>query len=98
MAAQLNLHWTPIAIAHLHAAYDYVAEDSVAAAESLLDRIFTAAEAATRFPQIGRQGRVAGTRELVIAGTPFVVAYRPRRNQIDVLAVFHGARRWPEEF
>jgi toxin ParE1/3/4 len=41
---------------------------------------------------------VAGTRELVIRGTPFVVAYRVKKNEVWVLAVIHGARKWPDEF
>jgi toxin ParE1/3/4 len=93
----LTLHWTPIAIAHLHAAYEFVANDSEPAADSLVERIFSAVEQLTQYPQMGRDGRVKGTRELVIAGTPYVVAYHVRRNRIDVLAVFHGARKWPEE-
>jgi len=98
MAARLTLHWTPIAIRHLRAAYEYVAQDSVSAADSLIEQIFSAVEMLAQYPQIGREGRVKGTRELVIAGTPFLVAYRLRRTQIDVLAVFHSARRWPGEF
>lgn len=98
MAARLTLHWTPIAISHLRAAYEYVAQDSVSAANSLIEQIFSAVERLARYPQIGREGRVKGTRELVIAGTPFLVAYRLRRTQIAVLAVFHGARRWLGEF
>ena len=46
----------------------------------------------------GREGRVAGTRELVIRGTPFIVAYRVVRNEVHVLAVMHAARKWPDEF
>ena len=42
------------------------------------------------------QGRVAGTRELVIA--PFVIVYRVRKMTIDILAIIHSARRWPESF
>jgi toxin ParE1/3/4 len=97
MAARLIPYWTPIAIAHLRAAYEYIAQDSSAAAESLLEHIFSAVEMLEQYPQIGRIGRVKGTRELVIAATPFVVAYRLRRSRIDVLAVFHGARKWPEK-
>ena len=46
---------------------------------------------------MGREGRVRekDTRELVIAGTPFVVVYRLHRSRVEVLAVFHAARKWP---
>ena len=98
MAAGLIVPWTPIATGHLREAYEYVAQDNVHAAESLLDRLFSAVEMLQLYPQIGRVGRVKGTRELVIAGTPFVVPYRSRRGRIDVLAVLHAARKWPEEF
>jgi toxin ParE1/3/4 len=47
---------------------------------------------------MGRPGRVPGTRELVIPGTRFIVPYRLQGNTIQVLRVFHGARRWPERF
>jgi toxin ParE1/3/4 len=98
MAARLILHWTPIAIGHLRAAYEYVTQENAPAADALLERIFSAVEQLSQYPQIGREGRVKGTRELVIAGTAYVVAYRDRRSRIDILAVFHGARKWPEEF
>jgi toxin ParE1/3/4 len=44
---------------------------------------------------MGRQGRCAGTRELVIARTPYIVAYRIERLAVVVLRVLHGAQRWP---
>jgi toxin ParE1/3/4 len=44
-------------------------------------------------PQMGRPGRVPGTRELVIPRTPFIVPYRLQRNIIQILRVYHGARR-----
>jgi toxin ParE1/3/4 len=49
-------------------------------------------------PEMGRPGRVPGTRELVIPRTPFIVPYRLVGNTIQVLRIFHGARRWPEAF
>ena len=98
MASQVTLDWTPIAAADLRAAYEYIAEDNVAAAEALLERIFSAVERLGQYPRMGRGGRVEGTRELVIPGTPFVVVYRTGRDRVEVLAVLHAARRWPEEF
>lgn len=92
----MKLRWTPLATGHLTAAYDYVARDSVNAADAAIDRILSAVEMLERHHQLGRRGRVPGTRELVITGTPFIVAYRVRAERIEILAVLHGARRWPE--
>ena len=40
----------------------------------------------------------ANTRELVVAGTPYIVIYRVGRERIDILRVVHGAQRWPPRF
>ena len=47
---------------------------------------------------MGRLGRVPGTRELVTPRTPFIVPYKLEGEVIQVLRVFHGARRWPTSF
>jgi plasmid stabilization system protein ParE len=62
------------------------------------DEIVSQVSRLTDYPELGRRGRVQGTRELVIARTPFVVPYRVNRNDIIVLRVLHGARRWPRRF
>jgi len=49
-------------------------------------------------PQIGRPGRVAGTRELVIFGTPYIVPYRIGSETLQILRVYHSSRFWPESF
>jgi len=97
MAAPVRVRWTPLAVDHLESVHEYVSADSPATADEVVERILSAAETLARFPELGRNGRVTGTRELVITGTPFIVAYRIRRDQIQILAVLHGARRWPEK-
>ena len=94
----MQVRWTWPALNDLDAIQDFVAQDSPAAAyalaSTLLDR--TTALLADN-PMIGRAGRVAGTRELVVSGTRYIVAYRVRE-AVEVLAVVHGAREWPDEF
>ena len=92
----MRLRRTPLAARQLESAYEYVARDSPRAADETIDRILLAVEVLERYPEIGRNGRVPRTRELVVTGTPFVVAYRVRTEQVEILAVLHAARRWPE--
>jgi plasmid stabilization system protein ParE len=94
----MKVVWTRKASRHLRAAYDYWAREStLAAADTMLDRIFSAVEILERFPEAGWRGRISGTGELVIAPTPFLVAYRVRREKIEILSLLHGARKWPDK-
>jgi toxin ParE1/3/4 len=49
-------------------------------------------------PHMGRPGRVPGTRELVIPNTPYIVPYRVRGDELQIMRVYHSARRWPDSF
>ena len=90
--------WLQVALANLNAEAEYIARDSPAAAGDNVDLIIKAVDQLRRFPAIGRPGRVAGTRELVVTGTPYIVPYRIRGGYVQILRVFHGAGRWPEYF
>jgi len=91
--------WSPVAIDDLAALRAYIAEDNPAAAERIALRILYAIdELLAAQPRSGRPGRVPGTRELVVTRTPYIVPYRIRQNRIEVLRIYHGARRWPDRF
>ena len=95
----MNPIWSPEAIADLAALRAYIAQDDPAAAQRVALLIIRNIE--TLLPdsaEIGRPGRVPGTRELVIPRTPFIVPYRLVGNTIQILRIFHGARRWTEAF
>lgn len=62
-----------------------------------LSSIKTAIDHLADHPRRGRPGRIADTRELVIPGLPFIVAYRITKTTIDILAILHAAQRWPRE-
>jgi addiction module RelE/StbE family toxin len=95
--APLATRWTRQAIADLDQVFDFVATTSPQAARAVIETIDRAVDGLTAHPRLGRPGRVAGTRELAVPRTPYLVAYRLDRG-VEILAVIHGARRWPEAF
>ena len=89
--------WTRRYLQELAAIGDYIAERNPAAAA----RVVTAIHTRTRQllsdnPFIGRAGEIEGTRELLLPGTPYIVAYRVLETRVEVLFVQHAARQWPE--
>ena len=94
----MRVRWLKAAIADLDEIFDYIAEDDVQAAARVLERIEGAVNALKRHPELGRLGRVAGTREFVVAGLPYLVVYRTSRSHnVEILVVRHAARRWPRD-
>lgn len=75
----------------------HIARNDPQAAVAQGDRIMAALDHLPQHPEMGRVGRVKGTRELVVGGTPFIVIYRvkPKAGRVEVLRVLHGAQRWP---
>ena len=94
----MPIQWTQRARRQFLAIIDAVLEDNPAAAERVYDAITHSIARLVTYPEMGRRGRVPGTRELVIASQPYIVAYRIRGQTIDILAVLHGAQKWPERF
>lgn len=94
----MRVKWLRTALANLEAEAEYIANDNPAAAARLVAKINRAVRDLRHHPAMGRPGRVLGTRELVIPGTPYIVPYRVRNDVVEVLRVFHAARRWPERF
>ena len=94
----MRVRWLRTARANLQVEAEYIAQDNPAAAENMLLKILQAVERLKTNPRLGRAGRVAGTRELVVSGTPYIIPYRVRGGCVEIIRVFHGARRWPQTF
>ena len=92
----MRILWRPKAVRQLQAIERYIERDKPVAARAMQRRVVEAVSALAAQPSMGRPGRVDGTRELVIAGTPYIVAYAVINDEVRILAVFHGAQRWPE--
>jgi len=93
------IEWTEQATRQLDQAHDYIAlSNSEDVAARITMRIVTTIQQLDAFPMSGRSGRVPSTRELVIPNTPFLAAYAIDHDRIVILAIYHGAQRWPETF
>lgn len=91
----LRIVWSGLAEADFGFHVDYLAVHSPRAAAALGDAIVHAVEGLRDFPDIGRPGRMPGTRELVVVRTPYVVVYAREGSTLQILRVLHGAQQWP---
>jgi len=87
--------WSPRAIDHLTHLRAFIARDNPRAANRIAATLLEAVGRLTELPGLGRPGRVAGTRELVVPGTPYIVPYRLRGDRLEIIAVFHVSQKWP---
>lgn len=94
----MKIVWTEPARQDLRALFTYIAEENPHAAKRVLAEIQERVVLLQDNPQLGRVGRVDGTRELVLKGTHYILPYRVKAQQIQILAVFHTARAWPNDF
>lgn len=93
----MKLRWTKAARTDREHIYAYIETDQPDAALQLDARFMDRADQLTQFPQLGRPGRVAQTRELSIAGSSYLLVYRVETDIIWILRVIHTARAWPDQ-
>ena len=92
----MRVRWLNAARRDLDAAMEYIAREDLDAAVKMYAHIRERVAALANCPETGRPGRVFGTRELVIGGYPYIVPYRVRGNEVQVLCVFHASRKPPD--
>ena len=76
---------------------DYIAQQNPLAAIRLDEEIEAQIELLLTQPSMGKQGRVLGTRELIIQRTPFIAVYRVTPARIEILRLLHHAQIWPPQ-
>ena len=95
----MHILWSPEALEDLSSLREYIAQDDPVAARRIALRIIRAVEELLRAnPELGRSGRVSGTRELVVGKTPYIVPYRVRDNSLQILRVYHSSQSRPDKF
>ena len=94
----MTARWTRSALTDLANIHAHITADNATAADALRDRAIGFVETVLApQPGIGRPGRVEGTREAVIHPN-YVMVYWVKEGVVEILAVRHVARRWPESF
>jgi plasmid stabilization system protein ParE len=88
----MKVHWTDTAEGHLDAIYAYIAQDSPEYARRMVDRLTRRSQQIAKFPFSGRRVPEYDADPIreVIEGF-FRIIYQIKSDQIDVLAVIHGA-------
>lgn len=93
----MHVVWSPTAVAQLAEIRSFIERDKPEAALGIARRIVSAVDQLSRNPHMGRPGRNLGTRELIVAGTPYILLYRIQEDRLKILAVFHASRQWPAQ-
>ncbi|MBL8151810.1 MAG: type II toxin-antitoxin system RelE/ParE family toxin [Blastocatellia bacterium] len=94
----MKVVWFYRAVEDLQAIGEYIARENPSAAYEMVVRIKKAGDSLADHPQSGRTGRVKTTRELVVAGTPYLLPYRIKNKEVQILRIFHAAQKWPDKF
>jgi toxin ParE1/3/4 len=94
----VKLEWSAFALSDRDDIFDYIEADSPRSAIRVDEAIANAAERLINFPESGRPGRITGTRELVVSGLPYILAYIVRDDVVRILRVIQGAQQWPDGF
>lgn len=94
----MQVKWLRRALRNLEQEAAYIARDNLRAAAALVVEADESTRLLTRHPDMGRPGRVPGTRELVLPHFPYIIPYRVKQQQVEILRVFHAARKWPPGF
>jgi toxin ParE1/3/4 len=91
----VNLRWSAAANRDRVAIFDFIELDDRQAAARIDNRILEVAIRLAEFPELGRTGRVEGTREFAVPNTPYLVVYRFEHFGVLILRLRHGAQQWP---
>ncbi len=93
----MKIEWLTLALLDLGQVREFIWQENPQAAERVCSRIQAVIEHLARLPEMGREGRRPGTRELILPDLPFRIVYRVRGDTVQVLRVYHTKRKWPSE-
>jgi len=91
----MRLRWTAPAANDLYNIVQHIQQDNPTAASNVAEILYDGCGSLSRFPYLGRNGRIPGSRELVFPGLPYIVVYQIQDEVVELLRIYHGAQDWP---
>ena len=91
----MEVRWSPEAADDLERIVGHIRRENPRAARTVADRIFQRCASLETFPNRGRIGRIAQTRELVLAPLPFIIVYRVQWDAVEIVRIYHTSQDWP---
>lgn len=92
----MKVRWLPRALSSLQTVVAHISEDNPIAAAKLASEVYELVDRLEFMPLLGRNGRIPGSRELVVPGGRYILVYQVVETEVHVLAVRHTSRKWPK--
>ena len=89
--------WMPPALRQIEAIWLFIARESESRADQVTDRLWSAAQGLSDFPESGRivpEFERQDLREILVL--PYRVIYRLDRDYVEIIAVYHAAQQIEE--
>lgn len=94
----MKLRWLRSGSGSLRLHVSFIAANNPTAAARVRRTIRGSVLRLLDFPESGRMGQVPGTREIVVAGLPYLVVYRVSGEAVEILRVFHTSQERSNPF
>lgn len=92
----MRVKWLRRSLLNLDHEASYIAQSNPKAAAEFVLHLRDSALMLGEQPNLGRPGRIHGTRELVVSNFSYILPYRVRNDAVEILRVFHTSRKWPD--
>ena len=92
----MRVRWSAYARTRREEIFDYISSDDPHAALRLDDNFSSAARRLETLPNIGRTGRIEGTRELVVQAN-YILVYEVAEENVEILTIHHTSQQYPPE-
>lgn len=94
----MQIKWLKKSIHNLDEVYDFLVKDNPSIARDVIKEIYRSTQLLLDNPALGRPGRVPDTRELILSRYPYLIPYRVKNGNIEILRVFHTKRNLPQSW